>query len=256
MDSLVYAVSNQEGKVLVLKQYEIEPQDKQTAPLAQSFQSIFEQDSLLKFLYRKCHVAFGNNLVALVPERLFNPKKANTYLDELATLTAGAHVDFNELSSLKTMVVYEQQSAIQKVVKAAQPSSRIFHRTTPFLAGCAEKSAPSTQKVVYANFQLTNVEICLFDNDQLHFYNNFEFQTAADCLYFVLLVFEQFNLDPNSVTLQLSGQILENSEIYKSLYRYIKNIAFTTPPTNIQLNSGFKNVPAHYYFNLFALKLL
>jgi hypothetical protein len=58
------------------------------------------------------------------------------------------------------------------------------------------------------------------------------------------------------VKLQLAGQILENSEIYKSLYRYVRNIAFITPPAGIQLNASFKNVPTHYYFNLFSLKLL
>jgi hypothetical protein len=256
MDSLVYAVFNQEGKILVLKQYEIEATNQNINGLAKSFQSIFEQDELLKFLYRKCHIAFGNNLVALVPERLFNSKKAATYLHEVASIDKASNIDFNEVASLKTMVVYEQQSAIQKIVKARQPSSRIFHRTTPFLTGCSKKAATAKEKVVYANFQLNNLEICLFNNNQLHFYNNFEYQFAADCLYFVLLIFEQFNLDPNLVKLHLAGQILENSEIYKSLYRYVRNIAFITPPAGIQLNASFKNVPTHYYFNLFSLKLL
>lgn len=256
MDSLVYAVSSQEGKILVLKQYEIEKADQSIDVLAKSFQSIFEKDELLKFLYRKCHIAFGNNLVTLVPERLFDSKKTTTYLNEVANLDKTSNVDFNELTALKTMVVYEQQSSFQKIVKAAQPSSRIFHRTTPFLVGCVKKAASAKNKVVYANFQLNNLEICLFNNNQLHFYNNFEYQSAADCLYYVLLVFEQFNLDANVVKLQLSGQILENSEIYKSIYRYVRHIDFTTPPDGIQLNNRFKNLPTHYYFNLFSLKLL
>ncbi|MFT4758735.1 MAG: hypothetical protein ACI9XO_004250 [Paraglaciecola sp.] len=256
MDSLVYAVSDQEGKILVLKQYKIASDIKDMPPRLSSFQTIFEKDALLKFLYRKCHIAFGNNLVALVPKRLFNPKRATTYLEELSNIDTTSKVDFNEITKLKTMVVYEQDSALQKFVKTAQPSSKIFHRTTPFLTGCTKKTIGSAQKIVFVNFRKSNFEVCFFDNGQLHFYNNFEFQSAADCLYYVLLVFEQFNLDQNKAFLQLSGEILEDSEIHKSLYRYIRNITFTTLPDDIVLNSTFRSVPAHYFFNLFALKLL
>lgn len=256
MDSLVYAISSQDGKILVLKQYEIPANIKDVAALSKQFQAIFNTDELLKFLYRKCHIALGDNLVALVPERLFQPKQAHTFLGELTTLPADSVVDFNELAALKTMVVYQQPTPLHKMLKATQPSSKIFHRTTPFLIGCAKKTMKNQGKIVFANFQKTTFEICLFDNEQLYFYNNFEFQTAADCLYFVLLVFEQFNLDPNEVLLSLSGQILEESEIYKTLFRYIKNLAFTTPTEDIQVNAIFKNIPVHYYFNLFSLKLL
>lgn len=256
MDSLVYAISDQDGKILVLKQYEIPANIKNVEEIAKQFQAIFSTDELLKFLYRKCHIAIGNSLVALVPERLFKPEQASTFLGELTTLPSDAVVSFNELTALKTMVVYEQSTPLHQMLKAAQPSSKIFHRATPFLAGCTQKAAAQKNKVLYANFQQTTFEICLFDNGQLHFYNNFEFQAAPDCLYFVLLVFEQFNLDPTQVPLNLSGQIAENSEIYKSLYRYIQNLVFTSPTKDIQLNSAFKNVPVHYYFTLFSLKLL
>ena len=97
MDSLVYAISDQGGKILVLKQYEIEPKSNHLAEIAQTIKSVFEKDDLLKFLYRKCHIAFGNNLVALVPERLFDTKKAAVFLGELTTLSQTTIVDQNEL---------------------------------------------------------------------------------------------------------------------------------------------------------------
>lgn len=256
MDSLVYAISDQDGQILVLKQYEIESPSNHLTEIAQTFQAVFEKDELLKFLYRKCHIAFGGNVVALVPQRLFDSKKATVFLGELTTLSKEAVVEYNELVDLKTMVVYQQQTALHKVVKAAQPSSKIFHKTTPFLIGTTKKAAKEAGKVIFANFEKTSFEVAFFENGQLHFYNNFEFQNAADCLYFVLLVFEQFNLNPNEVPLFLSGLILENSEIYKSLYRYIRYLSFTSPTNNIKINSGFKKIPVHTYFSLFSLKLL
>jgi len=255
MDSLVYAILSQEGKILSLKEYDL-PSTTTTNSREDALKSIFDKDDSLKYLYRKCHIAFGNSIVTLVPQRLFNPQQSSTYLAELTTLYKNFTVGVNEIDALKTMVVFQSETETQRVVKLAQPNAKLFHKSTPFLKGCAQKSEGSTGNVVYANFWHQTVEVCYFKEGNLHFHNHFNYSTTPDCLYFMLLVFQQFDLNVQKVPLFISGQIVEDSEIYKSLYRYIQNIAFTLPPDNIQINSAFRNVPAHYYFSLFSLSLL
>ena len=85
------------------------------------------------------------------------------------------------------------------------------------------------------------------------FSNQFPFATEKDFLYYVMLVYSQFKLNPEETPLHISGQLVRESAIFKNLYRYIRNISFLNISDTHQLNKHLTEHPSYFYFDLLAI---
>jgi Protein of unknown function (DUF3822) len=83
------------------------------------------------------------------------------------------------------------------------------------------------------------------------FYNSFRYTNKEDLLYFVLLSFQNLQMDPQFHFLHVAGLITENSPLYEMSYQYIRNIQlvnWTIPVSEQAIElSGF---PAYAFINL------
>jgi hypothetical protein len=93
----------------------------------------------------------------------------------------------------------------------------------------------------------------VFERRNLVFFNTFDFTKPADLLYYILLAYKQFDLNPLEVPLALSGTLLEDSEIYRLLLRYVRSMHFLPLPDGFQLPDAANALPAHYWFDLAAV---
>jgi len=55
-------------------------------------------------------------------------------------------------------------------------------------------------------------------------FNSYEYQTPEDFIYYVLFVMEQLKMDPREQLIQLAGKIDEHSDLYKTVYKFIRNV--------------------------------
>ncbi len=103
---------------------------------------------------------------------------------------------------------------------------------------------------LFLNFSDNVFELVAKENNSLLYYNVFNYETKEDVMYFLLFMMEQFNLDASKIKLIVAGQIEAESDLYKGLKKYIKNIDFAV--NDITLNNSFKDVkiPNHFYFTL------
>lgn len=100
------------------------------------------------------------------------------------------------------------------------------------------------------NFNEGVFELLAKENNNLLYYNVFNYETNEDVMYFLLFMMEQFNLDPKKITLLIAGQMEAESDLYKTLKKYIKNIGFAV--NNIHINDIVEDlkIPNHFYFTL------
>ncbi len=126
-------------------------------------------------------------------------------------------------------------------------------------------------KLLIANFRDGYMQIFFFESNQLIFSNNFKFAAPQDVIYYALLIYEQFKLNPLTVPLYIGGTITEDSDIYKFIFRYIKHVHFIEesgirnqvsgrslpdarqiPDSYLKLGNQFTGIPAHFYNDLFC----
>ncbi|MGB7395812.1 MAG: DUF3822 family protein [Pricia sp.] len=82
------------------------------------------------------------------------------------------------------------------------------------------------------------MDIAIFAQRKLLLFNCFEFVTKEDFLYYLLFTLEQLQLDPNTVTVKLFGDIEEDDDLFELCYRYIRNVTIIIPAFSDQ---NFRN---------------
>lgn len=101
---------------------------------------------------------------------------------------------------------------------------------------------------VLLNFNEGVFELCARRNNELLYYNVFEYETKEDVLYYLLFMMEQFGFDPEKVQLSIAGQMQVGSDYHTLIKKYIRHISFAVNSSS--LKNTAEGVPDHYYFTL------
>ncbi|MBI5917748.1 MAG: DUF3822 family protein [Bacteroidetes bacterium] len=257
VDSLVYfAFDNGSNNALLLRSipYTNLP-GTESFSLANELKNIFAREELLAHLFRRVKITMPDITPVLVPARLYNEYEKTTYFHELMSDDRPPAIQNDEIEELGVQLVYPSDTALTAVLKKQFPTAKIYNNTTPFLLGCRKSLNENKTHNLFAHFTRKNVCLALFEKKNLVFSNSFGYTSAGDVLYYILLAYNQYNLDPALQPLHLSGQILDNAEIYKMLYRYISELRFVPFPGFLHFSRKFNEVPSHFYFDLYSLAL-
>ncbi len=84
----------------------------------------------------------------------------------------------------------------------------------------------------------------VWQGKKLRLCNTFSFQAPEDVLYYVLFGFEQLDLSPENVSLNLAGAAAERGDIFDLLYRYVREVTYYDKgPRPIQELAPYQELP-------------
>lgn len=215
--------------------------------LAERIVFLLNEYKLIQKKIEKISISILNKNFALVPEAYSNTKDLSTFL----TFSSGASDIKNTLvqtiKNVKFCYAFDQE-AIQSLEKLF-PQAIIKH------------TGAVTTNLVFSNFSLLNYDLVLVineglielvakKNNDLLFYNIFNYENNEDIMYYLLFMMEQFNLNPAHVKLSICGQVQTNDQLILSLKKYIKHINFAVHNSSIKLEGKLAQIPSHNYFTL------
>ena len=87
-----------------------------------------------------------------------------------------------------------------------------------------KKTISNSKTMLFANIDQESFQLIIFKNKKLLYYNNFEYQTKEDILYFLLFAIEQNKEIKSETKLNLTGFFSEKDKIFSYLSKFIKNI--------------------------------
>ncbi len=252
MDSLAYMVTDASRQLLALRGYQLLLETGDT--LVQQVEALLQQDAYLRSNYEATRVALPSRAFTLVPDRLYNPLEKPAYLQALAIApTATETLRTDDLPACFAKNIYIADSPLLNVLGKYLPSARCYHDVTAWLIGLMRSlEAPSGYRV-YLQVYPGTLQLALLEGTQLLFVNAFSYQSAKDFLYYTLLLFDQFNLEPTETPVFMCGWLIENSEVYPMLFRYLEHLHFLPPPPYLQLGPKWSKQPAYFFHNLFGL---
>lgn len=123
------------------------------------------------------------------------------------------------------------------------PSSGFMHLQSLFLKCTPSPVEQSILKVDFAN-DVFHVLVLAAGNVLLA--KSYTYNSADDVIFYLLKICETYNLDQQTVKLQLSGFIEKQSKLYKELYDYFIDINFVQPHWQMPQTT----YPAHYFTTL------
>ncbi len=257
MDSLVYfvfdATSNQ---ALLLKTVSYSNRPGEQFDINKEIQAIFSREELFSYLFRRVRVVLPAGASVLVPNRLYNENEKETYLREVtASANSNGVIRHDEINEANVNLVYFVDPELVKTLKKQFPTAHTLNPATPVILGAKQMIDGGNEHSLFVHFTKNEIALSLFQKKNLLFYNSFPYSTAGDVLYFTLLTLNQFTLDPATTPLFLSGQILEDGEIFRMLSRYFGKLQFISEPSFLKFGRRFGEVQPYFFFDLYSLAL-
>lgn len=239
-------------KVLALKSWSIAGSERNYQSAESELRTIFGAEPMLglPFQVKTCYLSSA--ATTLVPRRLFDPQNVEKYFKMLLQEGPGRSYGFEPLELFDCYLAWAADADLFKLCGQYFPQDGIKHLAVPLLRACT-RLAPADAYAVFANLRGQRVQISVFERQNLAFFNVFEFSKPSDLLYYVLLAYKQFNLNPLETPLTLSGTVLEDSEIFKLLTRYIRPMRFPPLVPGYQWPEAADILPKHYWFDLSSL---
>lgn len=174
-------------------------------------------------------VIHKNNLFALVPKPLFNAEELPNYLKFNAKIMANDLIAYDEIPNQDMVNVYVPYTNINNYVFDLFGEFEFKHSGTVFITMLLNQSRISDSPMCYVQVAEKEMEMVVVSEKRLLFYNQFEYKTKEDFLYYLLFGLEQLQMDLEKVHLKLFGCVEEGDPIYKLCYEYIRNVSVFVP---------------------------
>jgi Protein of unknown function (DUF3822) len=252
-DSIYYLINDAQMNVLALKSFHFD--QRPNAQIAANLKATFIDDPLLKETYRSTKIVFSTPHFTLIPTKFYDENQHTAYFENLTALTGYDAISVDPIRIFDVQNVYLIDNQLAATAKTILPSAQHHHIFTSLALGCQKIAEHRGGYQLFANVRDGQLQILFFDGRDFIFGNSFSFKTPQDVIYYLLNCYEQFKLNPEVTPLSISGSLTEHSDIFKYIYRYIRHIGFVPTPPYFRFGQQFTGIPAHFYFDLFSVKL-
>jgi len=249
LDGFSFCVYNRHSKEIqhfasyeFLKEYEISPYKH-----LELVEQLFLLEPVLKYKYSSVSVTHFNNLVSPVPKPLFNEEKLSNYLKYSIKVLENDFVTFDELNNCDIVNVYIPFVNINNFLFDTYGSFTYKHSSSVLIECLLNEFKHHSEPIYFVNVTNNTFETLILKNKKVELYNIFSFKAKEDFIYYILFIAEQLNLNPEEIKLILLGDIEKESELYKIVYQYIRNVSFYKNDT---LNFVSEEISSHHYYTL------
>tara|TARA_B110000503_G_scaffold22517_3_gene34892 strand:+ start:18150 stop:18956 length:807 start_codon:yes stop_codon:yes gene_type:complete len=166
----------------------------------------------------------SNKLSCLVPKELFDEELSLDYLKFSSKLIKNDFASNDFIEELDIHNVYLPFVNVNNYLIERFGSFEYYHYSTMLLKKTLKKTISNSKTMLFANIDQESFQLIIFKNKKLLYYNNFEYQTKEDILYFLLFAIEQNKEIKSETKLNLTGFFSEKDKIFSYLSKFIKNI--------------------------------
>lgn len=210
--------------------------------------SLINKEEILKRDFGSVSVAYIKFENTLIPNKFFEKKNLKQILD----FNTKRHdiIKYDKLSTIDAHLIYSIPKAMQDIVFTFFPTALQKANESILIDQFSRFENKHHNAYLYINNN--TITITIFKNKKLILSNKFNFETAADILYFTLFTFEQLKINTETVHTKLYGEIIKGDENHQLLYEYIRNIEFGSRPNHLNFSPEFDPIQAHQFYSLFS----
>ena len=170
-----------------------------------------EQHELKKHQFAAVNVIHNSHLYCLVPNALFDKNELANYLKFNAKLLANDEIVYDVLPHQELICVYVPFTNINNYILDCFGEFEYTHNSAVLLQSLFQQK--NNKLSCFVHVSKKTMEIVVLEQKTLLLYNQFDYATKEDFLYYVLFTYEQLDLDVESVKLKLFGSVEEDDPI-------------------------------------------
>lgn len=250
MDSFTYVVKEQRTNNLLAFR-SLNMSASQLNDWVPQFQRCVHEDELLRpNLINKIYLSYLTNRATLVPSRLYTAGKETDYLGSLSDINLDDTCHGNAVVELGVHLVYALGEERLEATNRRFSPLKTTHVGSGLLRHWAQQSIKFGHRAVYCCVRDQHLIIAGLAGEKLQFFNIFPFGTASDALYFINLAYQQCGWSMSRIPLYLCGEVMQESEVYRQLYRFTEDIRFLAFDGSVEIGAQFQTIPQHLYYDL------
>lgn len=247
---LIYVLINISlNKVLCVEEYLYE--SNSFAQLEERLKKIFVI-GFFKLPFKSVSIYYVGKYSTFIPYDLYEQKEERNFLQLNFRLEADSITSSDKLDIIEAYTIFAVPAFLPQLFNESFVNYQLKHYSTPLLHQFLALNRIFNEEAVYLNIQKKHFEMIVGDKGKLLFYNSFDYSNAEDFLYFMLYAMEKLNLSNEKTAVFLVGEIETNSELYRLLYKYVKELKMLGRPKNLIYSSSLSNIPESFYYNLFS----
>ncbi|WP_353780031.1 DUF3822 family protein [Winogradskyella sp. 3972H.M.0a.05] len=199
--------------------------------------------------FSSVNVIHHNELSTLVPKPLFKEENSADYLKFNSKILKTDFLSHDEIAINDSINVYVPYVNVNNYIYETFGEFIYKHTSTILIDTLLQKNENTQGKKVYINVNQGSFEILVIDDGKLLLYNSFDYSTKEDFIYFVLFNFEQLQLDPESVPVEVFGTISESDENFEILYKYVRHVSLIDQNMSYKTNEDIEqqDLDKHFY---------
>jgi hypothetical protein len=188
-----------------------------------------------------------NLLFSLVPQPLFDPECLANYLKYNARMLPTDHLEYDTLNGLEIKNVYVPYTNVNNFLFDQFGEFEFKHSVSVLLETLFKFHGISMETIGYIHLTADQMDIAVFAQKNLLFFNSFTITSETDFLYYLLFTVEQLGENPEQFKLRLVGDIAETDSRFQLASTYFENVSILLPT---QTTSIFENSESGIDFTL------
>jgi len=246
LDGFSFCTTNTNNEVLEFSSYTFSKTKNSPELVLEKLQDIFKKEKSLQYDFETVTVIHQNNLNTLVPNEYFKEDALKSYLKYSIKTIATDLITFDELDFMNSKNVYVPYVNINNFLFQNFGEFEYKHYSSVML----EKlfSIATNDICCYIHVSKSTFDIVIIKNSNLQFFNIFEYKTKEDFMYYVLFTLEQLDLSTEETLVSILGDMEEDSDLFRLMYTYIRNIDFLSSKNPVFNNQ--KEISKHSNFIL------
>ena len=246
LDGFSFCTTNTHNEVIEFSSYSFSKTKNSPELVLEKLQDIFKKEKSLQYDFETVTVIHQNNLNTLVPNEYFKEDALKSYLKYSIKTIATDLITFDELDFMNSKNVYIPYVNINNFLFQNFGEFEYKHYSSVLL----EKlfSIATNDICCYIHVSKSTFDIVIIKNSNLQFFNIFEYKTKEDFMYYVLFTLEQLDLSTEETLVSILGDMEEDSDLFRLMYTYIRNIDFLSSKNAVFNNQ--KEISKHSNFIL------
>ena len=246
LDGFSFCTTNTNNEVIEFSSYTFSKTKNSPELVLEKLQDIFKKEKSLQYDFETVTVIHQNNLNTLVPNEYFKKDALKSYLKYSIKTIATDLITFDELDFMNSKNVYVPYVNINNFLFQNFGEFEYKHYSSVLL----EKlfSIATNDICCYIHVSKSTFDIVIIKNSNLQFFNVFEYKTKEDFMYYVLFTLEQLDLSTEETLVSILGDMEEDSDLFRLMYTYIRNIDFLSSKNAVFNNQ--KEISKHSNFIL------
>jgi len=222
--------------------------------LFQKLDVLFNTEGYLKRNYRYLSLYYVSSRASLIPGPLYD-RTEKVLFDKFLGQSENEQVHLEKyIQELDAYLFFSLPETIYNMSLNQLDSPKFFHQAIPMIENAlVAGKGKSGNNRVYAQIHPDFMDVIVIQDGKLLLYNSFPYKNEKDMEFYILYLYDQFQLPTQQTTLELSGLTNERSEFFILLKNYIRVIVFQEFNRSFSYSYTFNELPQHHFSNLINL---